>query len=117
VRGNPANLKPWPKGVSGNPGGRPKKQPITTELERLLGEEVPNREGQTWASVIAEALLTEAREGNVAAFNSIRDMVEGKPVQRIEESGPDGEPPCIRVQFVPGLAERIERARKRAHEK
>ena len=33
-----ANLKPWPKGVSGNPGGRPKKKAITEELERLLAE-------------------------------------------------------------------------------
>ena len=24
--GNNANLKPWPKGVSGNPGGRPKRE-------------------------------------------------------------------------------------------
>jgi hypothetical protein len=37
-----ANLKPWPKGVSGNPGGRPKKKAITEELERLLEEEAPN---------------------------------------------------------------------------
>jgi hypothetical protein len=30
-RGNPTKIKPfrWPKGVSGNPGGRPHKKPIT----------------------------------------------------------------------------------------
>jgi len=27
------NLKPWPKGVSGNPGGRPKRKPVTEALQ------------------------------------------------------------------------------------
>jgi len=31
------NLGPWPKGVSGNPGGRP-KTPITEAMQRMLVE-------------------------------------------------------------------------------
>jgi len=27
------NLKPWPKGVSGSPGGRPKRKPVTEALQ------------------------------------------------------------------------------------
>ena len=55
MSGGRANLKPWPKGVSGNPGGRPRKKHITEELERLLAEEAPKGKGQTWATVIAKA--------------------------------------------------------------
>ena len=53
---NSRNLKPWPKGVSGNPGGRPKMKPVTEELERLLQQEAPEKNGQTWAALIAERL-------------------------------------------------------------
>ena len=38
---NSQNLKPWPKGVSGNPEGRQKTKLTTDQLVRLLGEEAP----------------------------------------------------------------------------
>jgi hypothetical protein len=81
VRGNPANLRPWPKGISGNPGGRPKKQPITGELERLLAGQAANRTGETWATVIAEGLLQQASRGDVRAISELINRVEGKPLQ------------------------------------
>jgi hypothetical protein len=99
---NSRNLKPWPKGVSGNPGGRPKKQPITEELERLLAEEAPNHNGQTWAAVIAEALLLQASEGDIKAISELANRVEGKPLQAFSVSNDSYE----------SLAERLERARK-----
>jgi hypothetical protein len=82
VSGN-ANLKPWPKGVSGNPGGRPKKKPITEELERLLAEKAPHAKGQTWAARIAEALLHQARKGDVRAVTELANRIEGKPLQAL----------------------------------
>jgi hypothetical protein len=103
VSRNIANLKPWPKGVSGNPGGRPKKKPITDELERLLAEEASTRDGQTWATVIAEALLQQASRGDVRAISELANRVEGKSVQAIDLNTGGGE----------GIAERLERARKR----
>jgi len=103
VRGNPANLRPWPKGVSGNPGGRVKKQPITAELERLLGEEAPNREGHTWAQVIAQALLEQASRGDVRAISELTNRLEGKPLQAVNVNGDP----------LHGLSERLERIRKR----
>jgi Family of unknown function (DUF5681) len=66
-----ANLKPWPKGVSGNPGGRPKTKPITEELQRLLAEERPSGNGQTWATAIAEALLRQASLGKGETLNRL----------------------------------------------
>jgi hypothetical protein len=76
--GDTRNLKPWPKGVSGNPGGRPKTKPLTEEIERLLEQEAPTSKGQTWASLIAQALLTKACKGDVRAFAELANRVEGK---------------------------------------
>jgi hypothetical protein len=98
------NLKPWPKGVSGNPGGRPKKKLITDELERLLEQEAPEANGKSWATVIAEALLNQARRGDVRAIAELANRIEGKPLQPVELSGDDD---------LDMLAERMEKARKR----
>ncbi len=76
--GNSQNLKPWPKGVSGNPGGRPKTKPLTEELQRLLEEEAPKGKGQTWATAIAKTLLAKARKGDVRAIAEVANRVEGK---------------------------------------
>jgi len=35
---NTQNLKPWPKGVSGNPSGRPRRKYLTDLVEELLHE-------------------------------------------------------------------------------
>jgi Family of unknown function (DUF5681) len=98
------NLKPWPKGVSGNPGGRPKKKLVTDELERLLQVEAPEAGGRTWATVIAEALLQQARKGDVRAITELTNRIEGKAPQPVELSGDDD---------LDTLAEMIEKARKR----
>jgi hypothetical protein len=98
------NLKPWPKGVSGNPGGRPKKKLISDELERLLQVEAPDAGGRTWATVVAEALLHQARKGDVRAIAELANRIEGKPLQPVELSG-DNDPDT--------LVERLEEARKR----
>jgi hypothetical protein len=51
-RQNP-NLKPWPKGVSGNPGGRPKRQPVSEALARLADQPFPgDKHGRTYAEVM-----------------------------------------------------------------
>ena len=35
------NLRPWRKGQSGNPRGRPKKKPVTEAIEELADEKLP----------------------------------------------------------------------------
>jgi hypothetical protein len=97
------NLRPFPKGVSGNPGGRPKKKQVTEELERLLAEEAPNGNGQTWATVIAQALLRRASKGDVRAIAELANRIEGKPAQAV----------AVDVKAGEGLAAALERARKR----
>jgi hypothetical protein len=99
-------LKPWPKGVSGNPGGRPKSKPITEEIESLLEQPAPGRKGQTWAEVIADAMIRRAAKGDVRAFVELANRLEGKPVQAVN----------VNRDALEGLAEELAAARKRAEE-
>lgn len=103
MAGRVDNLKPWKPGVSGNPGGRPKTKPITSELVRLLQEKAPKGRGQTWATAIAQALLGKARKGDVRAIAELANRVEGKPFQAIE----------VDVDAGNDLAGALERARRR----
>jgi hypothetical protein len=73
---------PWPKGVSGNPGGKPKK--VTSALDRALNRHNVRR--------IAYALIGEAAAGNVQAFTAIRETIEGPLPRPVQLSGPDGGP-------------------------
>ncbi|MGB8888853.1 MAG: DUF5681 domain-containing protein [Candidatus Korobacteraceae bacterium] len=104
MAGRIENLKPWPKGVSGNAGGRPKTKLLTDELERLLGEKAPKGKGQTWAAVIAEALLKRASKGDVRAITELGNRVEGRPVQALQ----------VDADLNESLPERLEAARKRS---
>ena len=85
MAGRIQNLKPWRKGVSGNPGGRPKRKPIEEELLRLIDERVSPRDKRTHARKIAEAMLRAAGNGNVNAFMAVADRVDGR-VPLAEES-------------------------------
>ncbi len=75
--------KTFPKGVSGNPNGRPKLTKLTEALREQLAEEMPNAPERTVAEQIARALIREAIGGDVAAIREIADRTEGKPKQAI----------------------------------
>ena len=69
-----ANLRPFKKGQSGNPAGRPKCTTLSEALRRAL--EAPadrDRNGRTNAEVLAVKLIDKARKGNVQAFAQIAD--------------------------------------------
>lgn len=48
-------------------------------------------DGETLRKV-AEMLIDMAIAGNIKAFAEMRDTVDGKPMQAVEHSGPDGGP-------------------------
>ena len=82
---NEQNLKPFKKGQSGNPNGRPKKLPHLEELlADILGED---KEGITAAEAILRALRAKATKGDIRAAEVLLERAYGKAKQGIELSG------------------------------
>lgn len=79
---NMDGLKPFQKGESGNPNGRPKKIPeLDKLLADILGEE---KDGITAAQAILMALRKKATSGDIRAAEVLLDRTYGKPKQTIE---------------------------------
>lgn len=87
--------KPFPKGVSGNPKGRPKgsrnrstivrewldakdkvKNPITGEVEEMTVEDM-----------LTLAVIVKARKGDVSAYKALLDSAYGQAKQEVESTG------------------------------
>jgi hypothetical protein len=79
-RGNPQNLKPWKPGHSGNPGGRPKRKPITDVLLRMLSN--PEQ-----CEAIVAVWLKQAKKGSINHLREMLDRVEGRVPQPLSVSG------------------------------
>ena len=76
------NLKPFKKGQSGNPNGRPKKLPgINQLLAEVLGDDTG---GVVEAKKILIALSKRALKGDVRAAEIILDRAYGKPKQSVD---------------------------------
>ena len=94
---NEQNLKPFPKGVSGNPAGKPKGvEHSKTRLLRLLQLVTKVRNpvtGEEEEFTIAEQLdmkiIAKAMKSDLRAYQEILDRLEGKAKQtnEIELSG------------------------------
>jgi hypothetical protein len=81
-----ANLKPFEKGQSGNPGGRPKGS-VTALWRRLLDEVDPDDEaGRTRGEILFHAAYETARARGRDANHAnrlIMDRVAGRPHQTV----------------------------------
>ena len=98
----------WKKGQSGNPGGRPKKRPITDEYFELADKPLPKAlckkldlpEGTTFSQANAIMRYADALEkGGHMSSKEIREAIEGKAPQRLEISGPERKEISIKVSF------------------
>jgi len=79
---NKENLKPFKKGQSGNPNGRPKKLP---ELDKLLADVLgEEKDGIEAAKVILMALRAKAAKGDVRAAEVLLDRAYGKAKQSMD---------------------------------
>lgn len=58
-----ANLKPFPKGTSGNPFGRPKVVLVSEALRAQLAEKMQGASDSTLAEAVARALIAKAIKG------------------------------------------------------
>jgi hypothetical protein len=109
----PESLKPyrWQKGQpSPNPGGRPKKAPISEAYAHHVLEPLPDeirlklklQKGATWADAIALGQLRSAVKGNTVAAREIADRVEGRVTLPMEVETPEDTQLRIVVQYVGG---------------
>lgn len=69
------NLKKIPKGVSGNPKGRPKLPDLKDLIEEL---------GDDGMKAVIEALHKQAKKGNVKAIETLLDRYYGKVKQEVD---------------------------------
>jgi hypothetical protein len=95
VAGRIENLKPWPKGVSGNPVGRPKRD-VSAEIAQAVFENNPD--------AIYKAMLRALKKGNPRAFDVLAVRAYGKVKEQIELSASTS------------LAERLAAAHRRLEE-
>ena len=100
--GGAKNLIPhrFQPGQSGNPGGRPRKQPITDYLRSQLETAIPSEmlsrmkseyredfsavygDRPTFGQMIAFQLISQAARGDAAVLSLLLDRVEGKANQK-----------------------------------
>lgn len=89
---NEQNLKPYPKGVSGNPAGKPKgTEHSKTRLKRLLELVQKKRnpitgedEEFTVLELMDMQMIAKALKGDQRAYQEVIDRLEGKPKQSTE---------------------------------
>jgi hypothetical protein len=78
------NSKPFKKGQSGNPNGRPRKLP---ELDKLLADVLgEEKDGITAAEAILKALRLKAAKGDVRAIEVMLDRAYGKAKQSVDHT-------------------------------
>ena len=74
--------KPFKKGQSGNPNGRPKKLP---ELDKLLADVLgEEKDGVSAADAILRKLRAMAASGNIRAAEILLDRAYGKAKQTVD---------------------------------
>lgn len=84
----PSPLRPpWQPGQSGNPGGRPKRKPVTeallAELAKDHGKSGKSKLDAMVAKLVSTVIYGKAREA-VEAAKLIMSYTDGMPVQMVE---------------------------------
>lgn len=95
---NEQNLKPFKKGRSGNPKGRPKKLP---ELDKLLADVLGDeKDGVSAAEAILRAIRAKATRGDVRAAEVLLDRAWGKVKSHVDITSDDKPLIPSRVEWV-----------------
>ena len=87
------NLKPFKKGQSGNPGGRPKWKHITEMLK--------HEDNQGKLEELVHVVYKKALSGDMRAVEFIADRLEGKVAHRLQVSPANDKP--IKVFSIEGV--------------
>ena len=100
------NLKPYPKGVTGHPGQKPKIYSITAAVKELLDTVPPDEtKGRTWIQILALAILTQSLK-NPTFFKELIERLEGKVALPIE----GGDKPII-LSLIDELHKKVKEAK------
>jgi hypothetical protein len=85
-----ANLRPWQKGQSGNPKGRPTYGLVAREWANIMADmnkaellAIIDDDEAPSAKVAAAQQVMKARNGDGQAFDRIADRTEGRPPQAL----------------------------------
>jgi|SRR5690348_3108527 len=91
----------WQPGQSGNPGGRPKRKPLTDELERIIDETYSK--DKTYARKLMESAVRRAIKKSDFALSQVWERLEGKVPQAV--TGANGGPMQFQVAVMYGSAD------------
>ena len=79
------NLKPFKKGISGNPKGRAKKEFCIPDILRRIGKEIYDEtEKKTYYDAMCEMAWVQAATGEKAARDWISNRMEGRAPDIVE---------------------------------
>ena len=103
--GNPEKIKAfqWPKGVSGNPGGRFANVRVS-ELPARIRKKFAGCDDLTLAAAGALGLFVAMHSGSHSAGKELREGIEGKLTEKID----------LTVDVNKDIVQRLMAARKRA---
>lgn len=104
-KGHPANLKPFKKGQSGNPGGVSKVDKALREMRDTHGH-MPRAK---LFGILDDPKVSIANKIRVAVY--LDEQMNGKPRQSISIGGDEDAPPVKTVHVRP-TKEEIKRARR-----
>lgn len=98
ARGGPADGKPFAKGQSGNPGGRPKST-LGKTLVAILAEHYPGKKFSN-EKALCRRMVADAIDGDAALRKELREFIWSKlEAPLAPEGGAEGGGPLM-VQIV-----------------
>jgi hypothetical protein len=78
----------FPKGVSGNPGGRPRSKEVNESARKFLASDIgKSPRVQTNAEAIVAKFGRRAKKGDLAAAIFLAERAEGRPAVSISHDG------------------------------
>lgn len=101
------NLKPFKKGESGNPSGRPKGSRNRSSIvkawiettEFIINPLTGEKENLEQVDIMTISLIKKAiNDGDVQAYKELMDSAYGKSSQPVELTGKDGAPLTVKFE-------------------